>query len=94
MIPKGRNGVTTLKKLYESIVRNPTSVRFEELDKLLRRAGFEVSQPGGGSSHYIYRKGGQRLVVPYNRPFLKSVYVKKAITLLEGLGSEGDDSGD
>lgn len=47
---------------------------------------------GGGSSHYVYRKGGQKLVVPHNRPFLKSVYVKKAIILLEGLNSEGDDS--
>ena len=83
--------MTALKKLYESITRNPTSVRFEELDKILRRAGFEVSQPGGGSSHYVYRKGGQKLVVPYNRPFLKSVYVKKAIILLEGLRPEGDD---
>lgn len=84
--------MTTLRKLYESVSRNPRSVRFEELDKLLRRAGFEVSQPGGGSSHYVYRKGGQKLVVPYNRPFLKSIYVKKAIILLEGLGPEGDDS--
>lgn len=84
--------MTTLKKLYEAILRNPKSVRFEDLDRLLRKAGFEVSQPGGGSSHYVYRRGEQRLVVPYNRPFLKSVYVKKAIILVEGLDPKGEHS--
>lgn len=80
----------TLRKLYDSMVNNPRTVRFEELDKLLRRAGFEVRQPGGGSSHYVYRKKGKKLVVPYHKPFVKEVYVKRAVELVEETPVEED----
>ena len=32
--------LTKLDKLYAEIVRNPKDVRFEDLDRLLRRYGF------------------------------------------------------
>ncbi|WP_027717671.1 hypothetical protein [Desulfovirgula thermocuniculi] len=73
----------SLKKLLEKIKRNPKTVRFDELDLVLRRAGFERSQPGGGSSHYVYRKGKFKLVVPYRQPYVLLAYVKRAIKLLE-----------
>jgi hypothetical protein len=58
-------------------------VRFAELDKLTR-AGFNRRQPGGGSSHYIYTKGVDSLVVPFNQPHIKAIYVERAVKLLEG----------
>lgn len=73
----------SLEKLLEKIRRNPKSVRFAELDLVLRRAGFTRSQPQGGSSHYVYRKGPRKLTVPYRQPHILEAYVKRAIKLLE-----------
>lgn len=75
--------MSDLEKLLERVKQNPKAVRFNELDNILRKAGFIRSQPGGGSSHYIYRKGRQKLVVPYRRPYILQAYVARAIKLLE-----------
>ena len=56
--------MSKLKKLYEKIKNNPKSVSFDELDKVLRAAGFEKRRPRGGSSHHIYTKGSVQLSVP------------------------------
>ncbi|NPA39483.1 MAG: type II toxin-antitoxin system HicA family toxin [Thermodesulfobacteria bacterium] len=71
-------------ELIEKFLRNPNNVRFEELDKLLRAFGFEPRQPRKGGSHFTYRKtGGKIITVPYKRPFVKKVYVKQVIKLLD-----------
>ncbi len=54
-----------LEKLLQKIKNNPKQVKFEELDKILTRTGFEKRQPRGGSSHYFYTKGALRISVPY-----------------------------
>jgi predicted RNA binding protein YcfA (HicA-like mRNA interferase family) len=71
-------------KLLESLLNNPKDVRFEDLDKLLKAFGYEVRQPGGGSSHYVYSKKGKRMLItiPYRKP-VKQCYVKQVIKLLE-----------
>ncbi|MEN6328616.1 MAG: toxin HicA [Syntrophomonas sp.] len=76
--------MSQLEKLLGKIKNNPKQVSFAELDKILTRTGFKRRQPGGGSSHYIYTKGGDSLVVPFNQPHIKAVYVERAIKLLEG----------
>ena len=73
-----------LQKLLDRIKRNPKTVRFDEIDKLLQKAGFIRSQPGGGSSHYIYRKGKYKLAIPFRQPYILQSYVIRAIKLLEG----------
>lgn len=75
-----------LEKLYAKIANNPKGVRFEELDKLLKKYGFQRRQPGGGSSHYTYwhPQLPEILTVPYGRP-VKAIYVKKAIAAIEKL---------
>lgn len=83
--------MTQLEKLYQRVKNNPKTVRFEELDRVLIRAGFTRSQPGGGSSHYVYRKGDKKLVVPHRRPFIKEIYVKRAVELLEGPTTEKEE---
>ncbi|MBC7341771.1 MAG: type II toxin-antitoxin system HicA family toxin [Clostridia bacterium] len=72
-----------LEKLYEKVKRNPRQVRFDELRKLLLRAGFRERQPRGGSSHYTYVKDGKLITVPRDNP-VKPEYVKEAIEALEG----------
>jgi len=82
--------LSKLEKLLERIRNNPKTVRFEELDKLLVRAGFVRRQSGKGTSHFVYRKDGQKISIPYNNPYIKQVYVIEAIELLENFGEDVD----
>lgn len=75
--------MATWKKLYERIQRNPKHVAFDDLDNLLRRAGFERRQPRSGSSHYTYTKG-DKLVTIAKATLVKPVYVLQVLELLEG----------
>ena len=72
--------VKRVKKLFQ----NPKAVPFKQLDRVLKDAGFKLRQPGSGSSHYIYTKGEIQLSAPFKRPFVKEVYVKRVLELLEG----------
>ncbi len=71
------------EKRLEKIRQNPKNVRFDDLDRVLQDQGFERTQPRGGSSHYVYVRGEQVITVPYKRPFVKTVYVKEALKLLD-----------
>lgn len=79
-----------LEKLLERIINNPKTVRFEELDKILTRAGFTCRQAGSGSSHFNYRKGRSLVTVPKKKPFVKREYVEEAIEALKR-ESEGEE---
>lgn len=75
--------MSKLEKLLAKIRNNPKAVAFDDLDHLLQHCGFIRRQPGSGSSHYVYTHGSSRITVPRNRPYLKAVYVKQALALLE-----------
>ena len=74
--------MSKLEKLLQRIINNPKTVRFDELDKLLIRAGFIKRQSGKGSSHYVYRKDGKIISIPHHNPYIKQIYVTEAIELL------------
>ncbi|WP_206811107.1 type II toxin-antitoxin system HicA family toxin [Paradesulfitobacterium ferrireducens] len=78
--------MTKFDKLYAQIVNNPRDVKFEDLDKLLMRYGFERRQPRRGSSHYNYSHPdlAEVITIPFNRP-VKAVYVIQAIEALRKL---------
>jgi len=70
-------------KLIKDILNNPKNVKFEDVDKLLKIFGYEVKQPRKGSSHFVYRKkGANPITVPYKRPFVKEIYIKQIIRIL------------
>ncbi|WP_092481874.1 type II toxin-antitoxin system HicA family toxin [Desulfoscipio geothermicus] len=75
--------MSKLEKLYIKIKNNPGSVKFQEIEKLLLRAGFSIRQPRGGSSHYTFTKGGKRITIPRKQPYVLETYIKKVIELLE-----------
>lgn len=77
-------------KLLLRIINNPKTVRFEELDKILIKDGFTRRQAGKGSSHYIYTKGEKFLTVPFHKPYIKQIYVERAIESIELEGAEGE----
>lgn len=74
--------MSQLEKLLLRITNNPKTVRFEELDNLLQRANFERFQPRKGSSHYTYRKNDDHVTIPRKTPYIKEIYVKKAIAAI------------
>lgn len=71
----------SLERLRQRIARNPKNVRFADLDRLLRGYGFD-GRPGKGS-HYYYRRGNQRITVPFRRPHVLPTYVKLALKAIE-----------
>jgi len=77
--------LSQIEKLLQRIKNSPKTVRFEELDKVLRKSGFKCRQPNGGSSHHTYTKPGMPLIltVPHKEPYVKEFYVKQVIKALE-----------
>lgn len=79
--------MTKREKRVKKLFQNPRAVPFKELDRVLKSFRFEVRQPGSGSSHFVYTKGEIQISVPFKRPFIKEVYVKRALELI---GEEND----
>lgn len=74
--------VTKREKRIKKLFQNPKTVSFKELNQVLQSFDFETRQPGSGSSHYIYTKGSIQIAVPFKKPFVKEVYVKRVIELI------------
>ena len=63
-------------KLIDEILKLNKNLRFEDLDKVLKKMGYKRNQPRGGSSHYTYRKPGKMpITLPKATPMNK-VYVE------------------
>ena len=76
--------MSKLEKLLERIKNNPKTVRFEEIERVLLRRGFNERQSGGGSSHYIFKKEDKYVTIPRHGKFVKEIYINQALALLEG----------
>ncbi|NHZ72266.1 MAG: addiction module toxin, HicA family [Aquificales bacterium] len=72
------------EKLLAKLRRNPKNIRPEELEHVLVRLGFKKRQ--GRGSHMVYKRGEYRLTVPYKKPFLKPIYIKLALEIIDELG--------
>jgi len=70
-------------KLLTRICSLSNDVRFDELRKVLESYGYVMKTPGGGSSHYIFRKTGcQPITIPKHVP-IKKVYVEMVKRVVE-----------
>ena len=74
--------MTKRQKRVKKIFQNPRTVSFSELDRVLRDFGFAVRQPSSGSSHYVYTKKDIQISVPFKRPYVKEIYVKRVLELI------------
>lgn len=75
-------------KALERLRQNPRNVRFEELAAILLSLGF-VMKEGGKGSHVVFKLPGQPpLTVPRNKPFIKPIYVKLALELIDSLAED------
>ena len=83
--------MTKRDKLRQRIEQNPKAVPFEDLDQLLRASGFEVRQPGSGSSHFFYKRGRITVSIPRRRPHLLPIYIKLALAAIDKAQEEEND---
>lgn len=74
--------MTKRAKRVKKLFQNPKTVSFKELDQVLRSFSFSVRQAGSGSSHYVYTKGEIQIAVPFKRPYVREVYVKRVLELI------------
>lgn len=84
------------QKRLERIRQNPHNVSLEDLRTILEDFGFIYRQTVGSHYTFSYTIAGQTklFVVPFKRP-IKTVYVKRAIKLIDALIQEqGEDESD
>ena len=79
--------MSRIEKLFEKMEKNPKNIKHEELDKILKNFGFGVRQPKSGSSHvtYFHPQLADILTVPKDKPFIKEIYVKKALKMIKNI---------
>ncbi len=70
-----------VQRLRKAIAANVKNAKFEDLERLLEAAGFEKRQPRGGSSHYTFKRGAERVTVPKHKP-VNTVYVEQVLDLI------------
>jgi len=87
MMRKG-GAMATRDKRIARMRNNPRNVRPEELDAVMRGAGFAARQKG--TSHKYYTDGVRAISVPQHTPHLKPEYVTQALDLLDE-ATEGED---
>lgn len=71
------------EKLLSRIFLLDKNMRFHELRKVLESCGYEMSAPGNGSSHYVFRKHGKSpITIPKYEP-IKKIYVEMVKMVVE-----------
>ena len=84
--------MTKWDKLLQRINSLSKDLRFEELRKVLESYGYQMKSPGGGSSHYTFRKQGcQPITIPKHEP-IKKVYVEMVRQIVESEAKKSEDT--
>ena len=79
--------MTKREKLLQRFRTNPKTVRFDEIDNLLLRFGFEKRQVG---SHATYRLDDFIVTIPVRKPYVLPVYVKSVLEILDAMDASAD----
>lgn len=75
--------MSVFEKLIEEILNLSKDMRFDELAKILIYYGYEMKQPKGGSSHYVFRKTNHPTIcIPKHNP-KKKKYVMEVKEIIE-----------
>ena len=63
------------RELRHRLAERPRNVRFEEIEQLLSLSGWRLERSRG--SHRHYRKGSERISVPFRRGTILAVCVRR-----------------
>jgi len=78
--------MTKANKALEKLRQNPNHIRYSELVTILNRLGFQKRQDS--TSHVRFTYGSHILVIPKRKPFLKPIYVKQVLKILDQILEE------
>jgi predicted RNA binding protein YcfA (HicA-like mRNA interferase family) len=81
--------MTKREKLRARLKNNPTDATFADIRKLLEQEGFVLDRVTG--SHHVFTKDETTFVVPVHNNQVKTIYVKRAIELIESSEIPADD---
>lgn len=66
------------REFRRQLANRPHDVRFEEIERLLLLYGWELATIRG--SHHVYKREGDQLIsIPFRRPRVLLVYVRKVL---------------
>lgn len=86
------------KKRWDKIRNNPKTVTFDVLITALRRYGFEIYLGRGKGSHARVRFVLGDLIwgytIPRHRQYVKAVYVKGIIAMIDDINNHLEDNND
>jgi predicted RNA binding protein YcfA (HicA-like mRNA interferase family) len=74
------------RDLWRRLAQRLRNARFEEVDQLLRLAGWDLNHMRG--SHHVYPPDGRHVSIPRHRTTVKPAYVK---LVLEETKEPGDE---
>ena len=74
------------RELWRRLATRPRNVRFDEVERLLLLSGWALERTRG--SHKHFKKGPDRITVPYRPGTILAVYVRD---VLQRTREEGDD---
>lgn len=80
--------MTKKEKLLDRIRNNQKAVLFDDLDSILAWYGFVKRPSRSGTSHVYYTFGAYHISVPYKRPYVKEIYVKQILHILDQIDQE------
>ncbi len=90
--------MTKREKRLQRIRQNPKNVSFEDLRQVLEDHQFVLERSAGSHFQFYAEVGGKlyRLSVPFKRPFIMAVYVKRALQVIDEIAAniEAEDSDD
>jgi predicted RNA binding protein YcfA (HicA-like mRNA interferase family) len=58
---------------------------------ILQRLGFSKRQES--TSHAVFTRGEYRITIPFHQPFVKPIYIKLMLEMIDGI-QEQEDSGE
>ncbi|HZQ35056.1 MAG TPA: type II toxin-antitoxin system HicA family toxin [Dehalococcoidia bacterium] len=74
------------EELRRRLAQRPNAVRFDELRRYLELCGYTLDRSSG--SHRVFWRAGHSVVIPYRRPHVLAVYVRR---VLRETRQDGDD---
>lgn len=79
---KRRMNVSNVEKIIDKMKRKPNGIRPEEVEKVLKNFGYELSRQKGSHKHYLNKSTGDLITIKQENP-LKRVYIVDVLNRIE-----------
>ena len=88
--------MTKREKRLQKLRQNPKTVSFDDLRTVLERFGFTLIRSSGSHFHFRAKVDDTifQVTVPLKRPYIKAVYIKRVLEVIDELISMSNDDED